>query len=106
MLEAQHAHSAPAGGEKPVALLPGLGIWKHPIATRDAQAQKFFDQGLVLLYSFNRHEALRSFQKVVEIDPKAAMGQWGVSMALGPYVNMDMDPDVILRKRARRRTRG
>ncbi len=83
-----------AAAEKPVALLPGLGIWTHPIATRNAQAQKFFDQGLVMLYGFNRPEALRSFHKVLELDPRAAMAQWGVAMSLGPYLNMDMDPDV------------
>jgi tetratricopeptide (TPR) repeat protein len=78
--------------EKPVTLMPGLGVWHHPIATSSPQAQKFFDQGLALLYGFNRYEALRSFRKVVELDPKAAMGYWGEAMSLGPYVNMDGDP--------------
>ena len=97
-LSAQHQHGPEAAAEKPVALLPGLGIWTHPIATRDPQAQKFFDQGLALMYGFNRPEALRAFRKVLEIDPHAAMAQWGVSMAIGPYVNMDMDPDVNLKE--------
>lgn len=83
-----------AAAQKSVALLPGLGIWTHPIATRNAQAQKFFDQGLVMLYGFNRPEALRSFRKALELDPRAAMAQWGVVMSLGPYLNMDMDPDI------------
>ncbi|MDE3198886.1 MAG: hypothetical protein KGN84_21235 [Acidobacteriota bacterium] len=78
----------------PVALYPGLGIWTHPIATSNATAQKFFDQGLALMYGFNRPEALRSFRKAAELDPGAAMAQWGISMSLGPYVNMDLDPDV------------
>jgi tetratricopeptide (TPR) repeat protein len=93
----QHHHSG-AAGEKPVALYPGLGIWKHPIATTNAEAQKFFDQGLILLYSFNRPEALRSFRKALELDPKAAMAQWGVAMSIGPYINMDGDPDVDPKK--------
>jgi tetratricopeptide (TPR) repeat protein len=83
--------------ETPVALYPGLGIWKHPIATRDAVAQKFFDQGLVLLYGFNRPEALRSFRKALELDPQAAMARWGVAMATGPYINMDGDPTVDMK---------
>ena len=95
---AQHQHPAGAAGEKPVALYPGLGIWKHTIATGNPEAQKFFDQGLVLLYGFNRPEALRSFQKVLDLDPHAGMAQWGVAMAIGPYVNMDMDPDVNVKK--------
>src|SRR5262245_10620687 len=65
---AQHEHPAPAG-EKPVALLPRLGTWRHPIATSSAEAQKYFDQGLTLLYGFNRYEALRSFRKAAELDP-------------------------------------
>ncbi len=95
---AQHQHPAAAAAKRPVALLPGLGIWTHPIATRNPQAQKFFDQGLVLMYSFNRPEALRAFRKALEIDPNAAMAHWGISMAMGPYLNMDMDPDVNVKE--------
>ena len=88
-----HDHAA-AGSEKPVALLAGLGNWRHPIATRNPEAQKFFDQGLAMLYGFNRDEALRSFRKVSALDPKAPMAYWGMAMALGPYVNMDGDPSL------------
>jgi len=95
---AQHHHSAGAAGEKPVALYPGLGIWKHAVATSNPEAQKFFDQGLVLTYSFNRPEAVRSFQKALELDPKLAMADWGLAMAWGPYINMDGDPDVDIKK--------
>jgi hypothetical protein len=41
---------------------------------------------------------LRSFRKAAELDPQAAMPWWGVAMALGPYINMDMDPDVHLKE--------
>src|SRR5215467_8615831 len=92
---AQHQHAA---GEKPVSLYAGLGIWKHPIATKNAEAQRYFDQGLVLLYGFNRPEALRSFRKALELDPGAAMARWGISMSIGPYLNMDQDPDVDVKK--------
>jgi tetratricopeptide (TPR) repeat protein len=77
--------------EKPVTLLAGLGTWQHPIATRNPEAQMFFDQGLVLLYGFNRYESLRSFRKAAELDPKSAMAYWGIAAALGAYVNMDGD---------------
>ena len=59
---AQH-HDMKPPAEKPVALYKGMGNWHHPIATKNAEAQKFFDQGLALLYGFNRYEALRSFRK-------------------------------------------
>ena len=92
---AQH-HGAPPP-EKPVALYPGLGTWRHPIATKVAEAQNYFDQGLVLLYGFNRYEALRSFRKASELDPGAAMTFWGMAMSLAPYINMDGDPTFDLK---------
>src|SRR3982751_2330150 len=83
---AQHQHAPPA--EKPVALLKGLGNHHFPIATVSPEAQKFFDQGLTLLYGFNRYEALRSFRKAAELDVAAAMPYWGMAMSTGPYINM------------------
>jgi tetratricopeptide (TPR) repeat protein len=78
--------------EKPVALYKGTGVWKHAIQTSSPEAQKYFDQGLSLMYGFNRYEALRSFRKAAELDPKAPMTQWGIAMSTGPYINMDGDP--------------
>ncbi len=85
-------HRGPAS-ENPVVLYKGLGIWHHPIHTSNAEAQQFFDQGLALLYGFNRYEALRSFRKAAEIDSSAAMAYWGMAMAQGPYINMDGDAE-------------
>jgi tetratricopeptide (TPR) repeat protein len=96
LLLTQHHTPAPPP-TAPVALYPGLGPWKHAISTTSPEAQKFFDQGLILLYAFNRPEALRSFQKALELDPHAAMAQWGISMALGPYINMDGDASYQLK---------
>lgn len=92
---AQHQHG-PAS-EKPVTLLPGLGIHHYRIRTADPEAQKFFDQGLRLLYGFDRYEALRSFRKASELDPHALMPHWGVAMATGPHINMDVDGDVDMK---------
>ena len=86
--------------EKPVVLYKGLGNWHHPIATKNAEAQKFFDQGLALLYGFNRYEALRSFRKAAELDASAAMPWWGMAMATGPYVNMGTEGDGDLDSKA------
>ena len=93
---AQHHEMAPPS-EKPVALYKGLGAWRHPITTSNADAQKYFDQGLALLYGFNRYEALRSFRKASELDPSATMAYWGAAMSQGPYINMDGDPSVDLK---------
>jgi hypothetical protein len=62
--------------ETPVVLYPGLGAWHHAIATRNADAQKCFDQGLSLLYGFNRYEALRSFRKVAELVRSECDATW------------------------------
>ena len=83
--------------ERPVVLYKGLGTWRHPIATKNAEAQRFFDQGLALLYGFNRYEALRSFKKASELDGSALMPYWGMAAAQGPYINMDGDPSFDLK---------
>ncbi|MEO6392725.1 MAG: hypothetical protein ABIP75_12825 [Pyrinomonadaceae bacterium] len=81
------------GKGKPATLMSGLGNWHHPVSTRNALAQKFFDQGLRLIYAFNHEEAVRSFKRAAELDPKLAMAYWGVGYALGPNINLDVDPE-------------
>jgi tetratricopeptide (TPR) repeat protein len=76
--------AAPA---KPATLMSGLGDLHHPTSTQNAEAQKFFDQGLRLIYAFNHDEAARSFQRAAELDPKFAMAYWGVAEAIGPNYN-------------------
>jgi tetratricopeptide (TPR) repeat protein len=88
---AQHSHSPDTSA--PAQLLPGMGSLHHPIATRSPEAQKFFDQGLTLIYAFNHDEAVRSFRRAAELDPKAAMPWWGIANALGPNYNLDVDPE-------------
>jgi tetratricopeptide (TPR) repeat protein len=65
----------------------GMGAIHHRIATGNADAQKFFDQGLALVYAFNFGEAIRSFQHAAELDPNAAMPYWGIALANGPNYN-------------------
>ena len=77
---------------KPVALMPGLGQHHHSISTNSPEAQRFFDQGLTLVFAFNHEEAARSFRRAAEVDPQSAMAYWGVALALGPCINLDVDP--------------
>ena len=72
---------------KPVTMMTGLGDLHHPVSTKNAEAQQFFDQGLRLIYAFNHDEAARSFQKAAELDPKMAMAHWGIAEAVGPNYN-------------------
>ena len=71
----------------PVTLMSGLGDLHHPVSTSNPEAQKFFDQGLRLIYAFNHDEAARSFQRASELDPKLAIAYWGVAEAVGPNYN-------------------
>jgi tetratricopeptide (TPR) repeat protein len=75
------------GAAKPVTMMTGLGDLHHPVSTKNASAQGFFDQGLRLIYAFNHDEAARSFHKAAELDPKLAMAYWGIAEAVGPNYN-------------------
>jgi hypothetical protein len=57
------------------SLVTGLGSHHHTIATSNPEAQRFFDQGFVLVFAFNHEEAVRSFQRAAALDPMAAMPQ-------------------------------
>ncbi|HZS08394.1 MAG TPA: tetratricopeptide repeat protein [Blastocatellia bacterium] len=89
----QHHHSAPTDAN-PANLMPGLGTHHHPVSTGNAEAQKFFDQGLVLVYGFNHEEARRSFERATQLDPNLAMAWWGIALAVGPnYNETDIDSE-------------
>ena len=75
------------GSSKPVTLVTGIGDAHHPVSTKNAEAQQFFNQGLRFIYAFNHDEAARSFQKATELDPKLAMAYWGIAEAVGPNYN-------------------
>ena len=78
---------------KPPALIPGLGQHHHAISSKNLEAQRYFDQGLTLVFAFNHEEAARAFRRASELDPQSAMAYWGVALALGPCINlMDIDP--------------
>src|SRR6202171_4015213 len=70
-----------------------LGNLHHPIKTANPEAQRLFDEGLTLVYGFNHEEAMRRFQRATALDPKTAMPLWGIALALGPNINLDVDPD-------------
>ncbi|MBI2486600.1 MAG: hypothetical protein HYW01_06510 [Deltaproteobacteria bacterium] len=78
---------------KPAVLMSGLGQYHHPVSTKNAEAQRFFDQGLTFIYAFNHDEAIRSFKRAAELDPNLAMAYWGMALALGPNINLPVDPE-------------
>lgn len=72
-----------------------LGALTYGITTVNAEAQKYFDQGLRLTYAFNHGEAQRAFRKAQKLDPTCAMCFWGEALALGPNINMPMQNDAV-----------
>src|SRR6266478_28391 len=83
------AHKAPPRAEasaKPI-LFDNLGTHHHPVTTGSAEAQRYFDQGLRLIWAFNHDEATRAFQAATQIDPDCAMAWWGIALAAGPNYN-------------------
>ncbi len=76
-----------ASGEPLAPQLEGLGDLHYPITTSSEAAQRFFDQGLRLVYAFNHAEAVRAFEEAARLDPEAAMPHWGKALALGRNLN-------------------
>src|SRR3954470_15118413 len=90
-LFAQHHNHAEPGAAKHIQdqapLLEHIGNLHHPVTTKDATAQRYFDQGLMMLYAFNHMESERSFRSAAAVDPHLAMAWWGVAMAVGANLN-------------------
>lgn len=68
-------------------LIDGLGNYSRPISTKSEMAQKFFDQGLRLVYGYYSPEATASFKEALRHDPDGPMPYWGLALALGPIPN-------------------
>ena len=61
-----------------------LGGYSRPVTTRSAEAQLWFDRGLIWTYGFNHGEAVACFQRALDADETCAMAWWGVAYASGP----------------------
>jgi len=81
-----------ARGEGPPAkqaasrIYPGFAHYTRQVTT-SPEAQKWFNQGMQLLYGFNHDEAIRSFREAARLDPSCAMAWWGVAYAHGLHIN-------------------
>ena len=64
-----------------------LGLHSRPVTTKSADAQTWFDRGLLWCYGYNHEEAVRCFRKAAEHDPACAMAYWGIAYAAGPNYN-------------------
>jgi tetratricopeptide (TPR) repeat protein len=85
-VEAQHAaHVVPVIPqellERPIGLRTGIGRAHDAVATKSAEAQQFYDQGLSYLHSFVWIEAARSFHQALRSDPALSLAHVGLSYA-------------------------
>lgn len=76
-----HGESFDEGPRQAAVLIEGCGKVHLSISTKNAEAQKFFDQGIGQLHGFWYYEAERSFRQVAMLDPECAMAYWGCAMA-------------------------
>ena len=83
----------PRSAEALAPELSGLGTIHVPVTTDVPKAQRFFDQGVRLLYAFNHQEARRAFQEAARLDPQLAMAHWGIALTLGPNLNAPMSAE-------------
>ncbi len=64
-----------------------LGSYSRPVTTTSADAQAWFDKGLIWTYGYNHEEAERCFERAVSADPACGMAHWGIAYAIGPNYN-------------------
>ena len=64
-----------------------LGSFRRPTSTSSADAQRWFDRGLVWSYGFNHEEAIRCFEHAIALDDRFALAYWGLAYAAGPNYN-------------------
>jgi tetratricopeptide (TPR) repeat protein len=75
-----------------IPLIENLGHHTRPVTTGSPAAQRYFDQGLRLVFGFNHGAAIRSFQEAARLDPACAMAHWGIALASGPHINFPVVP--------------
>ncbi len=82
---------------KKAPLFKGLEGINFTVSTKNAEVQKYFNQGLMLSFAFNHAEAGRSFYEAARLDSNCAMCWWGFAYVLGPNYNAGMEKDNFLR---------
>jgi tetratricopeptide (TPR) repeat protein len=73
--------------EASIPPIPGAGIYKWKISTKNDSAQFYFNQGINMYYSFHIIEAMASFKKAAMFDPTCGMLYWAQALAYGPNIN-------------------
>ncbi len=89
--QSHHHHPfRPTSAQFPI--IPNLGKLNHKVECNPA-AQAYFNQGLTLLYGFNYDGSYASFREALGKDTSCAMAEWGMALALGANINIDISPE-------------
>src|SRR5262249_26515413 len=86
--------------ERPIPLRTGIGRLHEAVTTSSREAQAFYDQGLAYLHSYVWIDAARSFHQALRLDPKVAMAQVGLSIALYEVDGLDAARAALVAARA------
>ena len=76
----------------PAGSAAGNALAHHPTSTKSPAAQACFDRGLTLFYAYNRLASQRAFECAAKADPAFAMAYWGIALAHGTNINVEVDP--------------
>ena len=64
-----------------------LGSYGRAITTSSAEAQLWFNRGLLWCFGYNHDESVACFERAIAADPTCAMAHWGVAYASGCNYN-------------------
>src|SRR5437867_3868236 len=97
----EHAMHPPATAPAERApLFTDRGSYHFAISTVSPEAQRYFDQGMRLMFGFNLEEAEHSFEQAERLDSTCAMCAWGTAFSLGPHINLPGLPDRTVKANA------
>jgi tetratricopeptide (TPR) repeat protein len=75
-------------------------VWS---VTGNETARKYFSQGMTEYYGFNFEAAARFFRAALEVDSSMAMAAWGIALASGPNINIQMQGECAVQALERSR---
>lgn len=87
LISPSEVSAADTKADVPPAFYAGFSGYARTVTTDAEEAQRWFDQGIQLLYGYNHDEAIRSFEQAAAVDPSCAMAWWGVAYARGLHIN-------------------
>jgi len=64
-----------------------LGPYSLTVTTKSADAQRWFDRGLLWCYGYNHDESVACYRRALEFDGDCAMAWWGIAYSSGCNYN-------------------